>query len=198
MDSLVTLAGIAIVAFASTNVDDGFVLVAFFADRNFRVGDVVLGQYGGLAIIYVLSLIAALVSIAIPSPFLGLLGFIPITIGIKKAFGLRRRNEEDFQRGATPGARARVLAVAAVTVANGGDNIATYTALFANLHPSALPLAGLVFAVMTAAWCIAALWLVNHRALVAPLRYSANRLMPLVLIGLGLLILIKTGTALIH
>ncbi len=34
MESLVTLIGLAIVVFASTNIDDVFVLVAFFADKN--------------------------------------------------------------------------------------------------------------------------------------------------------------------
>jgi hypothetical protein len=56
-------------------------------------------------------------------------------------------------------------------------------------------LVGLVFAGMTGIWCIAAIWLTNHRALGAPIRYFANRLVPFLLIGLGLLILIKSGAA---
>ena len=189
------LIGIAIVAFASTNVDDAFVLVAFFSDRNFSAGDVIAGQYGGVAAMYVLSLVAVLISVTIPAPFLGLLGLIPIAIGIKKAFRLWRNpgKEETFQAAVSTGAHRRILTVAGVTVANGGDNIATYSALFANLHRSALPLVGLVFALMTGAWCVVAFWLVNHRALGAPLRIYANRVVPFVLIGLGLLILIKSG-----
>jgi cadmium resistance protein CadD (predicted permease) len=56
-----------------------------------------------------------------------------------------------------------------------------------------LPVVGLVFALMTGAWCVAAFWLVKHRALRAPLRGYANRVVPFVLIGLGFLILIKSG-----
>lgn len=182
-------------AFASTNVDDAFVLVTFFSDRNFSAGDVIVGQYGGVAAMYVLSLVAVLISVTIPAPFLGLLGLIPIAIGIRKAFGLWRNpaKEETFQAAAGAGAHRRILTVAGVTVANGGDNIATYSALFANLHGSALPLVGLIFALMTGAWCVATFWLVNHRALGNPLRIYANRVVPFVLIGLGLLILIKSG-----
>ncbi len=73
--------------FASTNVDDAFVLVAFLTNRDFGVGDVVLGQYGGMAALYSLSVVAALISVTIPPQFLGLLGFyILIAIGIKKAY----------------------------------------------------------------------------------------------------------------
>src|SRR5260370_16823517 len=197
MESLVTLTGMAIVAFASTNVDDGFVLVALINNRDFRVGDVVLGQYGGMAALYSLSVVAALISVTIPPPSLGLLGFIPIAIGIKKAYRLwRSPSETEVLRGTTSaGAHRRILAVAAVTVANGGENIATHSALFANRGRTPLPLVGLVFAGMTGIWCIAALWLTNHRALGVPIQHYANRLVPFVLIGLGGLIFIKTGTA---
>jgi cadmium resistance protein CadD (predicted permease) len=195
MESLVTLIGMAIVAFASTNVDDAFVLVAFITNRDFGVGDVVLGQYAGMAALFSLSVVAALMSVTIPPQSLGLLGFVPIAIGIKKAYTLWRSPSKTEVLRRSTGAPRRILAVAAVTVANGGDNIAAYTALFANLDRSALPLVGLVFAGMTGIWCIAALWLTNHRALGVPIQHYANRLVPFVLIGLGVLILVKTGTA---
>jgi hypothetical protein len=44
---LVTLA-LAIALFASTNIDDIFVLVGFFADARFRVRDILIGQYLGI------------------------------------------------------------------------------------------------------------------------------------------------------
>jgi len=196
MESLVTLIGLAIVVFASTNIDDVFVLVAFFADKNFSARDVVIGQYAGVSTLYAVSAIAALISLIIPSAYIGLLGLAPIAIGTKKLCSLRRsqKKEEDLQRVSSTGAHGRRLAVAAVTMANGGDNIAVYTALFATRSGYELPTIGIVFAVMTGLLCLAAHWLVNHRALGAPIRHHAHRLVPFVLIGLGLLILIRTGT----
>ena len=41
-----------------------------------------------------------------------------------------------------------------VTMANGGDNIAVYTALFATCEGFEVPVIGIVFAVMTGAWCL--------------------------------------------
>jgi hypothetical protein len=42
-ESLLPLVGIALVLFVSTNIDDLFLLVAFFADNIFRTRDTVLG-----------------------------------------------------------------------------------------------------------------------------------------------------------
>jgi len=44
MDSFLAFIGLAIVVFVSTNLDDVFVLIGFFADENFRARDVVVGQ----------------------------------------------------------------------------------------------------------------------------------------------------------
>jgi len=196
MESLVTLIGLAIVVFASTNIDDVFVLVAFFADKNFSARDVVIGQYAGVSTLYAVSAIAALISLIIPSSYIGLLGLAPIAIGTKKLWSLRRsqKKQEDLQRVSKTGAHGRRLAVAAVTMANGGDNIAVYTAFFATRSGYEVPAIGIVFAIMTGLWCLAAHWLVNHRALGAPIRRDAHRVVPFVLIGLGILILVRAGT----
>lgn len=84
MDSFVNLIGLAVVAFASTNIDDVFVLVGFFADKNFRAHDVVIGQYAGITALYVIAAIAGVISLVIPPAYIGLLGLAPIGIGIKK------------------------------------------------------------------------------------------------------------------
>jgi cadmium resistance protein CadD (predicted permease) len=194
MESLVTLIGIAVVVFASTNIDDVFVLVMFFADKNFRVRDVVIGQYAGVSTLYAISAIAALISLIIPPTYIGLLGLAPIAIGIRKLCNRRSNPKKEEDTGPSAEVRNRRLAVAAVTMANGGDNIAVYTALFATRSGYEVPAIGIVFAVMTGLWCLAAHWLVNHRAFGAPIRRQAHRVVPFVLIGLGILILIRSGT----
>src|SRR5690242_8610770 len=129
MESLLAAIVIGIVAFVSTNIDDAFVLVTFFADKNFNVRDVVVGQYAGMVTLYMVSATASLISLIIPATYIGLLGLLPIMIGTRKLLNLRRdQREAKFQSISTIGAPVRSLAVAAVTIANGGDNIAVYTA----------------------------------------------------------------------
>jgi cadmium resistance protein CadD (predicted permease) len=194
MESLLTTIGLAIVIFAATNIDDIFVLVAFLADKNFSVRDVLIGQYVGVSTLYAVSLLASLISLIIPPAYVGLLGLVPIAIGTRKLINLKcEQNKNNPVTASTAGSHARSLTVAAVTMANGADNIAVYTALFASRSRSELPAVGIVFAVTTAFWCIAAHWLVNHRALGAPIRARAHRVVPFVLIGIGFLILIRSG-----
>ena len=50
-----SLAGIAVIAFISTNIDDLIVLVAFFAVPNARPTRVVIGQFAGMAMLIGLS-----------------------------------------------------------------------------------------------------------------------------------------------
>jgi cadmium resistance protein CadD (predicted permease) len=81
-----------------------------------------------------------------------------------------------------------VLAVASVTIANGGDNLGVYIPLFAS-QMSAVPLYVAVFAVMTAVWCALGYALVSNRWIGERASRLASRLLPFVLIGLGLYIL---------
>lgn len=193
MESLVTPISLGIVAFASTNIDDLFVLVTLLADKLFRVRDVVIGQYAGLGALYIVSPITALICLIVPASSVGLLGLVPIAIGIKQLWDLTRGEEEIKLQSVSNKGAHRALAVAAVTMANGGDNIAVYTALFATRGNNDIFAIGIVFAILTGLWCFAAHWFVNHRALGAPIRQQAHRVVPFVFIGLGILILVRTG-----
>src|SRR5215469_18413552 len=102
MDSFLALIGLAIVVFVSTNIDDIFVLIGFFADKSFRARDVVVGQYVGVCALYLISAIAALISLVIPTAYIGLLGLVPIAIGIKKLYN-PWRNQKTEEPVATAG-----------------------------------------------------------------------------------------------
>ena len=193
MESLVAPVGLAIVAFVSTNIDDLFVLVTFLVDGHSTVRDVVIGQYVGMGALYAISGIAALISLVVPPAYVGLLGLVPLGIGINKLRYLFGRDKTENLQSISDAKANRVLTIATVTIANGGDNIAVYTALFASHGISDRFTIGITFAVMTGLWCLAALWFVNHRRLRGPIHRQAHRIAPFVLIGLGVLILIRTG-----
>ena len=197
MKSLLALIGIAIVLFTSTNVDDLFVLVGFFADRRFRTRDTVLGQYVGIAALFSASVAASLLSLVIPRAYIGLLGVIPILIGGKKLFELhqpRDRTEETLDHHVDANRGGRVATVALVTLANGGDNIGIYTPSFAIRSAHEIIVVALVFVAMTALWCFVAHTIVNHPKLGSPIRRYGHRVTPVVLVGLGILILHQAGS----
>ena len=194
---MVGLFSIAIVLFASTNIDDIFVLVAFFADARFRVAEIVVGQYTGLTLLLAVSVVASLSSALLPLRYLGLVAIAPIIIGAWRLVRLfrQRPNAEDHKT-APPAGRGhgRIATVALVTVMNGADNIAIYTPAFAIHTRMEIALIVLVFFVMTAAWCLLGHWIVNHPRLGAPIRRYGRVVAPAVLIALSLGVMFQAGT----
>jgi cadmium resistance protein CadD (predicted permease) len=174
-------------AFISTNIDDLFLLVGFFSDRTFPRGHIFAGQILGMAAIVAISLAAAWAALAISPARIGLLGLAPIVIGIGKLLRLGKADDEEQP------AVVGVLQVATVTIVNGGDNIAAYTPIFATQGSRELSATLAIFAALTLLWCFAALGLVRHTALGKPLRRYGHVLLPFILIGLGGLILYRSG-----
>lgn len=196
MRSLISLCGLAIAVFVSTNVDGLFVLLGFFSDRNFQQRHVVLGEYLGMLLLFTVSVVAAMLSGIFPANDVGWLGLIPVAIGCKKIFDLR--NEKKMKSGAAQvGLPERgtgsILTVAVVNIANGGDNIGVYTPQFAIHSGPEIALMGLVFVIMTGIWCLLARGILEYPALKAPIRNYGHRVVPFLLIALGALTLYEGG-----
>nr|NLR88958.1 quaternary ammonium transporter [Rhizobium sp. P28RR-XV] len=190
--------GVAIATFVSTNIDDIFVLLGFFADPKFRFRQIVIGQYLGIGALYGFSTIASLLVLVIPVAYVGLLGLAPIYFGLRRLWevwnGAETENDAEDHQKASAG-HSNIAAIALVTIANGGDNISIYTPLFATRSAHEILTIGCIFAVLTAVWLGAAHSLVNHPKLGAPIRRHGRRVVPFVLIALGILILYEAGTA---
>lgn len=142
-------------------------------------------------------MVGSLISLVLAPAYVGLLGLLPVLIGLKKLFDLRQgagESEDEKPHDGGAGALGRMASVAAVTIANGGDNIGIYTPLFATQRPVEIALVVAVFAVMTALWLGVAHWLVHHRRFGAPIRRYGHVVVPFVLIALGLFILYEAGS----
>jgi cadmium resistance protein CadD (predicted permease) len=182
--------------FISTDLDDVLVLLVFFADPRFRIRQIVAGQFLGIAILYAVSVVGSWVSLILSPTVIGLLGLVPITMGLKSAWELgitSDPNEQVSDRRSAAG-RTDIAAVVAMTVANGGDNVSVYIPLFAMRSGPDIALMGVVFGVMTAFWLYLAYWLTRHRTIGAPVRRYTRLLMPVVFITLGVFILYQAGT----
>src|SRR5687768_14137157 len=86
--------GVAVVVFAATNVDDVFLLAAFFADRHLRARSVVLGQFLGIGALVAASAAAAWAALAVPAGYPALLGAVPLALGLRGLWGLWRAGGE--------------------------------------------------------------------------------------------------------
>jgi cadmium resistance protein CadD (predicted permease) len=191
LEQSVELIGVAIVLFVATNLDDVFLLLAFFADRTLRAHQIFIGQFAGIALLYGASLAASLAAVVIPAIYIGLLGLVPIAIGAFKLWELHTGDDDDEP---LPAARGGAIAVAAITLASGGDNIAVYTPVFALRTLAEVLVIGCVFAIMIVLWLAAARWLTKHPTLGAPIRRWGGKAVPFVLIGIGVLVLVEART----
>ena len=186
---------VAAALFSATNLDDIVILLAFFADSHFRARQVVAGQYLGILLLTAASLAAAMATLAVPRAWLGLLGVFPILLGVRKLLELRQQHDTPDERVATasPPAQRRspVLAVAGVTVANGGDNIGVYVPVFTVAGTAGMTVYVIVFLIGVAIWCAASGLLATRPLIARTLSRWGHIILPVVLIGVGLTILIE-------
>ena len=181
------LVATAIAAFTATNIDNFVLLVGWFAVRLHRPGNIAFGQLLATAILSAASAIIAWFSLKLPEPMTGLLGALPIGIGVVRFV---RRSAPEIQR---PMARS-ALVVTGVAIANGSDNIAVYVALFATQTGVQIGAISLLFMLMTGVWLATAFWFVNHPTWSEIVQRWGNRLVPWVLIWLGARVIYDAGT----
>ncbi|CAE6710516.1 cadmium resistance transporter [Paraburkholderia haematera] len=202
-----SLALLAVAAYAATNIDNLFVLLAFLAEAGGRRRHVIAGQFAGsLALIVGALLLAALLT-RLPTGYVGLLGILPVAVGLGKAWTRFRPGTPDQDKNAQATAHTRAPAtpttdaagsswwtVACVAVANGSDNLAVYVPLYASHSCSEGMFISLVFVAMIGIWCAGAVWLVEHPLLGAPIRRYGTALLPLILLVIGVSVIVQNDT----
>lgn len=186
--------GLGIVLFASTNIDDLFVLLSFFSDPSFHTRQIIIGQYIGIGALVLISIIGSLLSLILSPEYIGLLGLLPILIGLKKLCDLRSVTDVNEEIEHSSVGLGKIMAVTGVTMANGGDNIGIYTPIFATSNVSAIVTIIFVFILMVSVWLFLSHWLVNNPSLGAPIRRYGHIVTPFVLIVLGLFILYEANS----
>ncbi|MEV0460651.1 cadmium resistance transporter [Catellatospora methionotrophica] len=193
MDHLAGTVGAAVVLFAGTNVDDLIVLTVLFlgsrATGRPRRWEIWAGQYAGIAVLVAASALAAAGLTVIPDRWVGLLGLIPLALGVR---GLVQSIRSRGDGGPPPAVATSALAVAGVTLANGADNIAVYTPVFRTVGITDSLVTVAVFAVLVAVWCAASAWLGSHARVVPLIERFGHWLVPAVFIAIGLLIILES------
>jgi len=199
MSSLFTAISSGITAFTATNLDDLVLLTLFFSQINttLRPRHIVFGQYLGFSTLVIASLPGFFGGLVLPSQWIGLLGLVPIAIGFNR--WLNQKNEEvnedtnlNHQSPFASFLSPQTYSVAAITIANGSDNISIYVPLFANSSIEVLPLILGVFFCLVGVWCYVSYMLTRQQAIVELLTRYGSHLIPFVLIGLGVFIILDS------
>lgn len=197
----------ALVSFIVTNIDDIFVLMLLFSQASSQAKasngrtvkgnriypkDIVIGQYLGFALLVLISLLATFGVTLIPDQWVGLLGLIPIYLGVKLFI-----KGEDEDEGAILSSLNKFnkfyLSVAFITFANGGDNIGIYVPFFSTLNNNQLVITVVTFFIMVAVWCLIGYRLARVRYVSETLEKYGRWVIPIVFIGLGFYIMAENN-----
>jgi cadmium resistance protein CadD (predicted permease) len=212
MDWLIETIKIGLAAAVATTFDDNIYLTGFFSEvnRTFRPKHVVVGELIGFTALISISLVGFLIGLAISSDWIGLLGILPILIGLNNLRLLIVNKDESVEnksanlkqnarfRGFDSRERSlldiiqdrQTYRVSAVTISNGGNNLGIYIPLFASSSLQSLAVIVPICYLIVCTWLFMYYYLTRTPGIALVLSRYASKLFPFVLMWLGLRIIL--------
>ena len=187
-----------IILYSGTAVDLLIILMLFFAKRKSRkdIINIYLGQFLGSVSLIFLSLLFAFVLNYIPSKeILGLLGLIPIFLGLKVLLLGDSDGEAIAKDGLRKDNKNLIFLVAMITFAScGADNIGVFVPYFTTLNLANLIVTLLTFLVMIYLLVFSAQKLAQVPSVGETLEKYSRWFIAVVYLGLGIYILIENNS----
>ena len=187
-----------IILYSGTAIDLLIILMLFFAKRKSRkdIINIYLGQFLGSGSLILLSLLFAFVLNYIPSKeILGLLGLIPIFLGLKVLLLGDSDGEAIAKEGLRKDNKNLIFLVAMITFAScGADNIGIFVPYFTTLNLANLIVALLTFLVMIYLLVFSAQKLAQVPSVGETLEKYSRWFIAVVYLGLGMYILIENNS----
>lgn len=189
----------AVAVYVATGIDYLIILVILFSQiKKGQEKHIWIGQYLGTAIIIAVCLLIALGIVnLIPQQWvLGLLGLIPLYLGIK--FYMKGEEEEDEDSILSLFSSNRFnhlfLTVAFIVLASSADDFSIYIPYFTALNTIEIGIAITVFFIMVGVLCLISYRLASVSYVSEKIEKYERWIVPIVFIGLGIFILIENGT----
>lgn len=187
-----------IILYSGTAVDLLIILMLFFAKRKSRkdIINIYLGQFLGSVSLILLSLLFAFVLNYIPSKeILGLLGLVPIFLGLKVLLLGDSDGEAIAKDGLRKDDKNLIFLVAMITFAScGADNIGVFVPYFTTLNLANLIVTLLTFLVMIYLLVFSAQKLAQVPSVGETLEKYSRWFIAVVYLGLGMYILIENNS----
>ncbi|MDH4021225.1 MAG: cadmium resistance transporter [Xanthomonadales bacterium] len=199
MNEILIVVGVTASAFIGTNMDNFLLLVTMYS-RYFRhPGTVAAGYFTGMVLIAAITIAIGKLGDFIPVKYLGLLGIIPMMMGVIAFWKLFRRPQADELDGTFAGNSGLAIFSALVTIqlSNGTDTIITFSTLYADSsNPTDFIVAPAFFA-MVGVFAWAAYYSVRHPGIGRFLARYGKYVTPFILILVGFYIFTDTASDLV-
>lgn len=191
--------GVAAVAFIGTNLDNLLLLVAMYARYERQPGTVTAGYFAGMLAVGLIAVLIGEVGEFIPLAYLGLLGVVPIAMGVFALWKLFRKvGIGPAAAVVTADNRLAVFSTLLTTqLSNGTDTIITFSTLLADSNDRADYLLFPTFLAMIGVFSALAYYLLKHGRARRFLSRYGQYVTPVILILVGLYIIDNTLTDLV-
>ncbi|GAX01283.1 CadD family cadmium resistance transporter [Secundilactobacillus silagei] len=186
-----------IVAYTSANVDYLIILMLIFGHtKQWRERfSVYLGDLLGSTLVVLVALALAFVLHFIPSPWmLGLLGLVPIWMGVRLTFGGSNDDDKTTVNQTLNAKRRLFWNVVLITIATSADNLSIFVPLFVTLRANGILIVLATFLVMLTVFCFVGYGMVKLPTIALLLENYGNWITAVVYIGLGLYVMWDNGT----
>jgi len=191
VEPVLIIVALTAITFVATNLDNLGLLVILIAEESYSAREVAWGYLLSALIVFAAAWLVAEAVELTPERHLGYLGFVPIGLGLYRAWELTRGQPTDTSIRASS---AGMIAVTLLMLAQSADTLAVYVSLFADTSEN-LEMAMLItFSACAVGWVVLARWLAGHRLIAEPLERWGRYLLPVLLIIIGVLILLDTPT----
>ncbi len=199
MNELLIIIGVTAGAFIGTNLDNLLLLATMYSRYYRHPWTVTAGYFAGMNLIAAITIVIGELGEFVPLAYLGLLGVIPMMMGVLALWKLFRDSQTEEVDSAFAGNSrlAIFFALIAIQLSNGTDTIITFSALYADSSNPSDYIVAPTFFIMIGIFSWVAYYSVKHPKLSHFLVRYGQYVTPFILIFVGFYILSNTASDLV-
>jgi len=185
-----------VAVFVATSVDELVVLTTIFAyaERRRAVGQVYAGQLVSQAVLLTVSVVAAFGIQTVSEEAIGLLGILPITLGIRVLLGRDEEDEAQETANRLGSVASFTVAVALIAIGGGGEELAVFIPFLGSLATPNIIVALVTLMLLVPVWCRVSQRMASIKSIQGLIARYQRIFIPVVFISFGVIVIIDSGT----
>ena len=195
--SLLTIAGLVGSSFIATNLDNLLLLVVLQGANRRRRTLVLVGYLTSAVLVVLVSAIGVMIGEILDAGLVGYLGLVPLLLGCRMlylAWMSEHDTQEEVETMSSETAAGLWLGTTGLMMGNSGDSIAVLLPLLADTNKAGEWLIVVIYLAVALLWAALAGLISGQRHLALRLELGGEKIVPWIMIGVGLYILLDTAT----
>ncbi len=196
MEDIILAISVSFVAFLSTSIDNLFLLVTLSLHSKYGTNKVRAGYLLAIVLMLIICLVLAQSAQLMPEKLIPYIGLVPLGIGLYELYQLiiNKEDSSSFAHEGLEAGKGTVWAIAIIMLTHSWDSIGVLAPLFADTKTTLLPWMAASVVTTGILLILTGQWAVSHPRVRQILAKIAPKILPFLLIGVGLYILTNTPT----